>query len=201
MSRHLRTSEKMMNLSRYPELAPKSKIFKKSYAFVMLLIVGRGIEAAAAVDPSVKKLLADLPAGFVFCLGISPAGPWMLAEKNKEGRVRYLGWRRQGRKIHLCLAIKNIESAIRVFTFQESTARAYSYDRFMVEGNLPQALKIVRVLDIVEVYLLPKPIARLAVKRYPKWSELSPVTKHINRIRIYLKALSPGMLKVIYKNI
>ncbi len=201
MSRRRKAAENRMNLSRYPEIAPRSKILKKSYAFVMLLIVGRAIEAAAAVDPSVKKLLAALPAGFVFCLGVSPAGPWMLAEKDKEGRVRYLGWRRQGRKIHLSLTIKNIESAIKVFTFQESTAQAYSYDRFMVNGNLPQALTIVRLLDLVEVYLLPRPIASLAVKRYPKWSELSPVKKHINRIRIYLKALSPGVLKVIYQNI
>ena len=29
---------------------------------------------------------------------------------------------------------------------------------------------MIRVMDIVEVYLLPKIIARLAVKRYPSWS-------------------------------
>ena len=27
-----------------------------------------------------------------------------------------------------------------------------------------------RILDIVQVYLLPKPFAKLAVKRYPAWS-------------------------------
>ncbi len=29
---------------------------------------------------------------------------------------------------------------------------------------------MIRVMDIVEVYLLPKMIARLAVKRYPSWT-------------------------------
>jgi hypothetical protein len=38
----------------------------------------------------------------------------------------------------------------------------------------------------VQVYLLPKPLAKLAVKRYPDW----PLrTKWCNRVRIYWRAL------------
>ena len=66
---------------------------------------------------------------------------------------------------------------------------AFARNRFMVDGDLVDALAIVRVLDLVEVYLLPKLIAKLAVKRYPKWSELSPVKKHLGRIVIYTRAL------------
>ena len=191
----------LINLDKYPEIQPKTKLLKKAYAFVMLLIVGRGIEAAARVDERVGQIFADLPEGFAFSLGVSPDGPYMVAGKDKSGALRYLGWRRYGRKIRLGLDIKNIEAAIKVFTFQESTALAYNYDRFSVKGGLPQALAIVRVLDIVEVYLLPKIIARLAVKRYPQWSELSPVKKHVNRLRIYFKIFSPSLFKVIYKNL
>lgn len=190
-----------INLGRYPEIQPKTKLVKKAYAFIMLLIVGRGIEAAARVDERVRQIFSDLPEGFVFCLGVAPDGPYMVAGKDKSGRLRYLGWRRYGHKIRLSLHIKNIESAIKVFTFQESTALAYNYDRFIVEGSLPQTLAIVRVLDIVEVYLLPKIIARLAVKRYPPRSELPPAKKHLNRIRIYLKSFSPSLFQVIYRNL
>ncbi len=196
-----KTKKISMNISRYPEIRPGNKIFKKAYAFVMMLIVGRSIEAAAGVDKSVKKIFDDLPGGFTFCMGVDPAGPYMVAGKDKHGRPKYLGWKRYGRKPDLVLAIKNIESAMKVFTFMESTALAYSRDRFRVDGHLPQALAIVRVLDIVEVYLLPKIIARLAVKRYPDRRELPPLKKHINRIRIYVKAFSPGLLKVIYRNL
>ena len=190
-----------VDLAKYPEIQPKSKLLKKAYAFVMLLIVGRGIEAAARVDDRVRQIFADLPEGFAFSLGVSPDGPYMVAGKDKSGSVRYLGWRLWGHKTQLALDIKNLESAIKVFTFQESTAQAYNYDRFSVAGSLPQTLAVVRVLDIVEVYLLPKIIARLAVKRYPGRAELSPVKKHVNRLRIYLRIFSPSLVRVIYRNI
>lgn len=196
-----KSANKTLNISRYPEIRPGTKLVKKSYVFVMLLIVGRAIEAAAKVDESVKKIFADLPDRFTFYLGVAPGGPYMVVGKDRDGNVKYLGWNLYGRKINLGLKIQNIESAVKVFTFQESTAQAFAYDRFIVEGNLSQALAVVRVIDIVEVHLLPKVIARLAVKRYPKWSELSPVKKHLNRIRIYLKSFSPSLIKVIYRNL
>ncbi|MFP3981640.1 MAG: hypothetical protein ACLFUY_09615 [Desulfobacterales bacterium] len=196
-----KSTHRTLNISRYPEIRPGTKLLKKSYVFVMLLIVGRAIEAAAKVDESVRKIFGDLPGRFTFYLGVAPGGPYMVFGKDKQGNVKYLGWNLYGRKIDLGLKIKNIESGIKVFTFQESTAQAFAYDRFIVEGNLPQALAVVRVIDIVEVYLLPKVITRLAVKRYPKWSELSPVKKHLNRIRIYLKSFSPSLIKVIYRNL
>ncbi|MCP4718205.1 MAG: hypothetical protein GY860_02005 [Desulfobacteraceae bacterium] len=40
----------------------------------------------------------------------------------------------------------------------------------IVSGDVPQACAAVRILDIVQVYLLPKFIAKLAIKRYPRWS-------------------------------
>ncbi len=197
----LKSANKTLNISRYPEIRPGTKLIKKGYVFVMLLIVGRAIEAAAKVDESVKKIFADFPDRFTFYLGVAPGGPYMVVGKDRDGSVRYHGWNLHGKKIDLGMKIKNIESAIKVFTFQESTALAYNYDRYIVEGSLPQALAVVRVLDIVEVHLLPKVIAGLAVKRYPKWSELSPVRKHLNRIRIYLKSFSPSLIKVIYRNL
>ena len=201
MSSLRHTPERSMNLGKYPEIRPGTKRVKKGYAFVMLLLVGRAIEAAATVDETVRQIFAGLPDRFTFCLGVEPNGPYMIVGKDKDGTVRYQGWRPFGKKIDLGLKIKNIESAIKVFTFQESTALAFNYDRFVAEGSLPQALAIIRVLDFIEVYLLPKVIAKLAVKRYPKWSELPPAQKHLNRIRIYLKSFSPSLIKVIYQNL
>ncbi len=45
------------------------------------------------------------------------------------------------------MSIKNVESAILVFTFQESTAVAFARNRFVVDGDLIDALAVVRVLD------------------------------------------------------
>jgi len=56
-----------------------------------------------------------------------------------------------------------------------------------VDGELPYALAVIRILDIVEVYLLPKLIARLAVKRYPSWWSLG--RKLGGRIGVYTRTL------------
>jgi len=57
-----------------------------------------------------------------------------------------------------------------LFTFMESTPTANARYRMCVNGDVPPACAAVRILDIVQVYLLPKFIAKLAIKRYPQWS-------------------------------
>jgi hypothetical protein len=105
----------------------------------------------------------------------------------REGRIKYLGWNPAGIKIDLTMKIKHLEAAILMFTFQESTAAATTRNRLIVDGEVPPACAVVRVLDIVEVYLLPKFIARLAVKRYPTWTW---TRKLIGRTRIYFRAVA-----------
>ncbi|HSV98333.1 MAG TPA: hypothetical protein VLM75_15540 [Spirochaetota bacterium] len=178
-----------MNYDSYPEIKPGRKTIKRIYIAVMLFVVGRAIQAACRVDETVKKEFKNLKDGFAFALGVHPHGPWMIVGRDAKGRARYLGWNPEGKRIPLTMSIKSVESAILVFTFQESTSVAFARNRFVVDGDLIDALAVVRVLDLVEVYLLPKLIASLAVKRYPKWSELSPVRKHVGRIVIYTRTL------------
>lgn len=73
-----------------------------------------------------------------------------------------------------------------MFTFRESTAAATCNDRIVVAGDVPAAMAMVRVLDAVEVYLLPKFLARLAVKRYPDWSMKRKLT---GRALIFLRGV------------
>jgi hypothetical protein len=161
------------------------KPFKRAYVGVFLWFTGRAIQAAASVDEQVRQEFASLPDDFTFSLGVLPVGPWMLIGKEK-GRVKYLGGNPGGKHLHVRLAIKNIETAFLILSFQESTALATARNRLITEGEVPQALAMIRVMDIVEVYLLPKIIARLAVKRYPSWTF---ARKLFGRIGIYTRAL------------
>ena len=170
----------------YRKIAAGSKPFKKTYIATMLWFVGRAIQAAAGVDKVVKEEFKKLPEGFIFSLGVEPNGPCMIVGKNKKGRVKYMGGNPEGKHIDLKMKIKNIEAAILMFTFQESTAIATARDRMIVDGEVPHACAIVRVLDIVEVYLLPGLIAKLAVKRYPNWPFRR---KYIGRTRIYFRSV------------
>jgi len=161
------------------------KPFKRAYVAVFLWFTGRAIQAGAKVDEQVRQEFDSLPDDFIFSLGVLPDGPWMLIGKEKS-RVKYLGGNLDGKHFHVRLTMKNMETAFLILSFQESTAMATARNRLITEGEVPQALAMIRVMDIVEVYLLPKVIARLAVKRYPSWTF---GRKLFGRIGIYSRAL------------
>ena len=170
----------------YREISPASKFVKRWYVGVMLWFVGRSLQAAAKVDRDVKGEIERLPDGFTFMLGVMPAGPHMIVGLDARRRWRYMGWNPAGKRIDLRLMIKHIEAAVLMFTFQESTAVASARDRLIVDGEVSLACAVIRLLDIVEVYLLPKLLAKLAVKRYPSWSM---GRKLMGRIQIYLRSV------------
>lgn len=179
-----------MNTNKFPEIKPKGKLIKKIYVAVMLWIVGRAIQAAAKIDREVKEEFASLRDDFMVKLSIAPGGPAMIVGKDKKGTVKYMGWNDKGKKVTLDMKIKNLEGALLVFTFQEGTCEAFCNDRFIVSGDLPDACTFVRILNIIEVYLLPKIITSLAVKRYPKWSQMNPVRKYVGRVLVYIRAFT-----------
>ncbi len=165
---------------------PKEKRIKRLYLSIMLWFVGRAMQAAAKVDRGVKKEFETIPAGFRFSLSVAPRGPAMVMEKTDRGHVKYVGSKPGGKPLDLNIKIKHLEGAILLFTFQESTATAAARDRMSVEGEVPHACTVVRILDMVEVLLLPKILAGLAVKRYPAWS---PMRKHLGRFMVYVRAI------------
>ena len=178
--------EDIIMMSNFREVKAGSKRLKRTYVAVMMWFMGRAIQAAAVMDRAVKKEFAELPDQFTFALGVMPDGPYMIVGKDRMGFVRYRGWNPDDKKIDLKFKIKNIEAAVLLFTFQESTAVSVARDRLIVDGEVPYACAVVRILDIVEVYLLPKIIAQLAVKRYPVWS---PGRKYFGRVLIYFRTV------------
>lgn len=179
-----------MNINNYPEIKSKGKLIKKIYVAVMLWIVGRAIQAASRVDKEVKEEFATLSDDFMVHLNVLPSGPGMIVGKDKNGKVKYMGWNPTGKKITLDMKIKNIEAAILMFTFQESTCVATSNNRLAVSGAVPDSMTFIRILNIVEIYLLPKIITSLAVKRYPKWSQMNPMRKYLGRVLVYVRTFT-----------
>lgn len=174
-------------MKKFTEIKPGKRVFKRLYLKLMLWFTGRAIQAAAKVDPVVKSEFAAMPDEYTFCLGAFPSGPYMVVGKDAIGRVQYLGSSIKKRDIDLTMLFKSTAHFFLAFTFQESTPVANARDRLFVDGDVPQACAVVRILDIVQVYLLPKAIARLAIKRYPRWS----LKRHtINRVLINIRAIA-----------
>ncbi len=173
-------------MSDFTEIRPGGRPFVKAYLAFMLWFVGRAIQAAAKVDADVKREFDELPDDFSMSLGAAPNGPTMVVGKDENGKVKYMGWNPDSVDLNVKMTIKSLQALFVMFTFFESTPVANARERLFVEGSLPEACAAVRVLDIVQVYLLPKPIAKLAIKRYPKWS----LKRHtIIRSMVYIRTI------------
>ncbi|MCG8470445.1 MAG: hypothetical protein MI742_01140 [Desulfobacterales bacterium] len=172
-------------MGQFREMTPGNRLFQRVYITLMLWFVGRAIVAASKADPQVADEFEKLPEGFTFALGVLPKGPRMVVRKERSGKVKYLG-QAPGEAVDLHLTIKNMQAFFLIFSFQESTPTANARARLFVDGGLPEACAVVRVLDVVQVHLLPKFIAKLAVKRYPSWS----VKRHtLTRGMVYLRTM------------
>jgi hypothetical protein len=174
-------------MTRFIEIPPGRQWKKRIYLKCVLWFFGRAIQAAARVDPGVRSEFDAMPGPYTFCLGAFPKGPCMVIGKDDLGRIRYLGSAVKNRPIHLHLMFKSLSLMFRVFTFQENTPAANARDRLFVTGDVPFACAVVRIMDMIQVLLLPKPLAKLAVKRYPAGSFKR---RTLVRARVYLRAVA-----------
>lgn len=180
------SAESDPRLADFNMMASRGHPVKRLYLAVMLWFLGRSIQAAARVDRDIRQTFAAMPEGFTFAFGVLPDGPALVAGKDKSGRVRYFGSDTDRRLIDLKLNVKSIATAMLLFTFREATVTAVARNRLAVEGDVSMACSVVRILDRVEVYLLPRILAERAVRRYPRlpiWRRL------LCRTLIYLRAI------------
>lgn len=173
----------------YPEIPSGKKPLKRMYVSLLLFIFGRAFQAVAKVDPFAKEEFDSMPSDFMLDLCVAPNGPHMIVGKDKSGKIRYYGWNPKGKMITLSMKIKSLEAAILMFTFQESSCVATARDRLIVEGDLPVASGVLRIMDLLEVLLLPKFIAKLGVKRYPNRNRMSLARKIRSRILTYIRVV------------
>ena len=168
----------------FKEVKPRSQWVKRVYLHALLWVTGRALQAAARVDSDIQADLATMPREYSFCLTAFPSGPSMVMAKTSQGGINYLG--HGPRRVDLTLSLKSLDHFFQLFTFRENTPTATARDRLFTSGDVPHTCAVVRILDRVQVYLLPRPIAQLAVKRYPRWSLKR---RTLDRARIYLGTL------------
>lgn len=172
------------------EMNPGKKRWKHLYVTFMLWFVGRALQAVSRFDKEIREEIAGLPDNCLIGMVVFPFGesghraPGMFIQKTETNRFRYRGSRQPNRKPDFIITFKNIEMAIALLTFREKTTEAQAYGRFTVDGSLPVACTFARILNKTEIYLLPKPLAVRAVRRYE-----NPQHKHFNRIRLYIQTL------------
>lgn len=167
-------------------MKPTNKLLpaaQRAYVALMMDVIGRGLTSASQVDPEIHNETKGFPAGFIVRMTVFPNGPDFTAQSQPDGSLALL--KNFGGKPDLTVTFKHISHAFLVFSFQEGTARAFANDRMVADGDLSYAIRLVRCLNKMEALILPKMVAKLAVKQYP--DDLSFTQKLNLASRIYLK--------------
>ena len=138
-------------------------VAKTRISRVILFFLARGINTLYHTDDLVKHEVSSWKNGFVVEIKIPD---------NK------VNWRiqKQGNKIvrtkldepDLSICFKSIDSLFLLTTGRLGVAKAYAQHRFMLKGEIAEAMSFVRVIDIVEGNLFPKLMSKRILKEIPK---------------------------------
>jgi len=160
---------------------------RRLYVSLMFQVMGRALQAISEVDESVRREASALPAGLLFEMAVMPDGPGLVVEHTGNGYFRFHGDQAPG-PVTLSVRFKHIAHAFLVLSFQEKTAEAFANDRMLVDGDISQAVRMTRILNRLESFILPQLLARRALKEYPQ--ELRLPGKLIGATRIWLRIAS-----------
>ena len=155
---------------------------QKAYVALMINVIARALVSASVVDEEVRHELSGIPENFIIQMKVLPNGAnfyvQVQADKSLKRLADFTG------KPDLAVKFKHVSHAFLVFSFQESTPRAFANDRIIVDGDVSFAIRFVRILNKLQALILPKLIAEAAVKRYP--SDLGITEKAGKAAQIYL---------------
>jgi hypothetical protein len=159
---------------------------QKAYVALMIDTIARALVSASQVDGELRDEITGFPAGFILQMIVLPNGSrftiQVQADKSLKRLDDFTG------KPDLSVKFKHLAHAFLVFSFQESTARAFANDRLIADGEVGYAIRLVRCLNKLEVLILPKLVAELAVKRYP--SDLTLTEKLTKSSQIYASVVT-----------
>ena len=168
-------------------LQPMMSHARRSYVELMFQVMGRALQAISEVDEATRNETCELPEGFLFEMQVMPNGPKLIVEHTGNGKLLFHG-DEAPRPVDLSIQFKHIAHAFLVLSFREKTAVAFANDRMLVDGEISQAVRMTRVLNRLESFILPKLVAQRAVKEYPK--ELRLPEKLLSAARIYLRIVT-----------
>ncbi len=172
------------------QLKHKKSLVANVYLNILIFFIGRALQAAYKVVPTIKAEFDALESDFSLRLKIADTGASFLVKKisKKNGKIKLINYGSSNKylteKATLTLQLRSIDAAIQIFTFQESTYEGEGNSRFSLDGSFTHAAIFLRILDQLEILLLPKFIAKRAVKRYE-----SPKHKHWLRTKLYIATI------------
>ena len=138
---------------------------KRAYVSLMMRIVGRGLAIASRVDEEIAEELHHLPVEMTIAMRVYPNGPCCLLQRTHDDLI-YLGVHDSG-DADMEIIFKHLQHAWLLYTFRENTPTAFARNRIVLDGEISHAVVFNRCLNRLLSLILPRPLAKRAVKRYP----------------------------------
>lgn len=174
-----------------PDLAYKTQY---RYVGMMLDVVGRSLVMASHVDPVIQDEIRELPEQLIIMMSVygTPLGfgiqvqSVLMDDGTHAKRLVWLGNLKDMDQIQdaktLNIYFKHLRFAYQILSFQESTATGFANNRMVVDGDVSLAVTLVRCLNRLESVILPKVLARKAIKAYPDTLALPQKLGHALKI-------------------
>jgi hypothetical protein len=172
------------------EISPGTNRWKVFVIKLTFFLFGRAIQFISKIDPEVREEVARWPEDYIILYKVLPHGPRMVLARNPKGHLEYRGGKPTGGNADLTVALKNVESAFLVFTFQTGMNQAYAQNRLSVRGDVTIAMSQMRVLSRILTYMLPQRVVKQFTLKMP---EIQPLRKHLTRGAIYLFGIPFGV--------
>ena len=150
-----------MKISIHKQISYKMKII---ISRVVLFFLGRGIQTLYKQDSIVKHEIMEWKENFVIQITTqNHEVDWRLKKENGK-----LVPTKLEKTIDLSISFKSIDILFKLVTGRLGVSQAYAEHRFLLKGDIKDAMSFVRVIDRTEGYLFPKFITKGILKQIPK---------------------------------
>ncbi len=155
---------------------------QRAYVKTLMLVLGRALCATSRVDGEARAEVQGLPDDYLIEMVVAPGGAGFKVITQSDGTFKSAN--NIDRRADLSIRFKHLSHAFMVLSFQEGTAEAFAKDRMIADGELAHSIRLVRILNRMEALILPRWVAKRAVKRYPE--NLGVAEKVFTAARIYV---------------
>lgn len=140
-----------------------SKSFKIIVSKVVLFFLGRGIITLFKNDSKIKQEIESWNDNFIIQITTEDTAiNWQI--QKKQGKL----YRVKESKPNLSISFKSVDILFKLVTGRLGVSKAYSEHRFLLKGEIKDAMSFVRVIDRTEGYLFPSFITKRILKEVPK---------------------------------
>lgn len=153
-----------MKVSIHKQLSNKIKAIISK---IVLFFLGRGIQTLYKQDSMIRHEIMGWKENFVIQITTqNHEVDWKIKKEN--GKLV----RTKSEAIDLSISFKSIDILFKLVTGRLGVAQAYAEHRFLLKGEIKDAMSFVRVIDRTEGYLFPKFMTKGILKQIPKREKL-----------------------------